>query len=309
MINLLFSSDNNFIRHCAAAMTSILCNSDSDINFFIIGDITDENKSKMASLKNIKRKGGNFSINYLTPEDKIFDDLPLNEGITKATYYRLLVTKLLPENIDKIIYLDCDVIVRGDIKELYDIDIENYYAAVTEAYNAKNYISKLPMQQGAKYFNAGIILFNLKALRKFDFFVECMKQYENIKNVIRFLDQDILNMVFYSHVLYIPPRWNFVSGYMRNENPNSSLSKEYIMEEKKNIKIIHYNGGKPWETFNLHTLREEYFVYAALTAWKDELHSEYARKIGNFIYMLYRFFVYFLNHPLFFVRAKFWRKV
>jgi len=309
MISIVFGLDNGFVKHCAVAMASVICNSSEGINFFIIGDITSENKEKLDTLKDINTLSRNININHIKCDTELFDNLQLVPTITKATYYRLLVAEVVPKNIDKIIYLDCDLIVKGDVKELYDTDVENYYGAAVESYNAKNYAANLHMPPDAKYFNAGVILFNLKVIRSFDFLMECMKQYDNIKNIIQFADQDILNMVFYSHVKYLPVRWNFLSGYIKNEEPKSSISKNDIKIEKDNIKIIHYNGGKPWDKFNLHSLRQEYFIYAALTPWANELPSKFFRESKNLFYMLYRFLVYFFKHPLFFVRLKFWRKV
>lgn len=305
MINVAFGLDNNFVRHCAAAIASILCNSKADITFYIIGDLDDANKSKLKELENIRP----FEIVFIDIDGQEFDNLPVISGITKAMYYRLLIPRLLPQNEHKVIYLDCDLIVTGDISELYDTDLGEFYGAVVESCDSKQYAKNLDMPDDAKYFNSGVILFNLQALREINFLKECMSSYEKIKNKIRFPDQDILNTVFYKHAKYLPARWNLLSGYIRKEHTHSSITAETARDEIKKVKIIHYNGVKPWNKYSLHKFKEQYFVYAGLTPWKDELPSKVYRTFISFTYLMYKFFIYFLRHPLFFLRIKFWRKL
>ena len=229
-INICLSTDNNYVQHCVVTMASILknCGNDYKVRFFILdGGISEENKRNIKKLAKIK----DFVISYYDMTKIDFSDLPLNRSrISVATYYRLYLLDILPKDIKKLIYLDCDIVVKTDIAELWETDISGYYAGVVEDEGGKTQQKRLCLPFDYKYFNAGVILFNLEELRTFDFKESCLKYYENNKDIIILQDQDILNAIE-NHTTGRPAmslleKIVFVADYIEpRRNKASNLSK------------------------------------------------------------------------------------
>ena len=129
-INICLSCDDNYTKYAGVVIASILANSNDNDNlmFYILdGGISKEKKQQISSLTSIK----NCQINFVPIDENMFSDyakVKTHKYISIATYYRLKAPSLLP-NVDKIIYLDCDVVVNTSLKELYEIDIKDYLLA------------------------------------------------------------------------------------------------------------------------------------------------------------------------------------
>lgn len=259
-INILLTPDNNYVQHCGVVMASILlnCDNSSNINFFITDDnISENNKNYLKNLNKIRK----FNISFLNISDFDVSMFPLNRKHIKAfsVYYRMIVCDILPKNIDKILYLDCDVIVEKDLKELFDIDLKDYLAGVVEDESSLSNCLRLGINY---YFNSGVILFNLTKLRDFDLFKKCTEYFNKNKNLITLQDQDILNGVLSDKCLHLPLKWN----------ASTPVFKDCIWKQKSSINerikaglepgIIHYTcTPKPWNKKCTHILKDEYFKY------------------------------------------------
>lgn len=234
-MDICLSSDDNYAKYMATAMISILKNSleDEEIVFHLLdGGISDDSKEKLLSLKKIK----NCEIYFYTPDIKKYEEWYSRgnyELWSPATFYRLSIPSMIP-NIDKILYLDCDIIVNLSLKELFKIDIENYYALVC------NDVDGL----GKYYFNAGVLMINSKLWREsniedifYDYYSKNYSSYE-------FPDQDLLNEALKGKVKIIDRKWNFLP-VLYNKPLEISID-DYIEANKKSI--IHYIVYKPWDT-------------------------------------------------------------
>lgn len=167
-INVCLASDDNYIKYDGVVIASILTNAknDDDLYFYIIGDsVSEENKQKILSLKSIKK----CSIDFVEFDKNIFNPYlkaSTNSYIkTITTYFRLKTADLLPD-IDKILYLDCDIVVNTSLSELFDMDFEeNYAAGVIDIGNFRK-VKRPKLKENAIYTNAGVLLMNLKKFVK-----------------------------------------------------------------------------------------------------------------------------------------------
>lgn len=270
-INIVFSIDGNYAKHCAATLCSILLNSKrgNQFNIFILdGGISQKIKMKFEKLKRIR----NFTLNYISIDNKYFKDLPLNRSyISIATYYRLLLPEVLPKDIDKVIYLDSDIIVEKDIAELWNYDISNKYAAVVEDEGSIYQVQRMHLPAKNSYFNAGVCMFNIKKLREFDFQKTWKEYFENNKEIITLQDQDILNGVFNGNCLFVPLQWN-TNGrlYTKHNLMEHNYTYEEAVYAAHQPAIIHYTDvNKPWNRLCTHPLKSEYLKYLRLTPWHN----------------------------------------
>lgn len=262
LIKIVFSSDNNFVEQLAVAICSILINSTPDENFkfyILDGGITAKNKEQIKYLKKIK----DFQLEFVEINQEDFKDCPISKHFKLPTYFRLKLPTLLSE--DKILYMDCDIIVLKSIKELFDIDLDKFYCACVEDFTNIFHSTKQHAQcLGVnRYFNAGIALFNLKKMKN-DRIEE--KNFEFIKKSpekIRNVDQCVLNHVFKEKILFVDKFWNFqYNNAIRDIN--CQFFKNY-----KNIKILHFAcGNKPWTFKSIHPATLLWYYYLAKTPFK-----------------------------------------
>lgn len=285
-MNIVLSTDNNFVQHCAVTMISILKNTkQANIHFFILTEgLNDKNE---IILKEISNKNDSL-ITIIKISDEYLKGCPMPvlkslEHISIATYYRLFISQLLPESIDKAIYLDCDIVVRHSIEELWNTSLENY--ALGAVYQIADWnieaIKRLGYPTSYGYFNAGVLLINLQYWREHsivDKFIEFLKL--NQERII-YHDQDTLNAVLYKKCKRISCKWNMLTSYFKkniltvNDVDNGLIIndhadyKEIILKEKNNPVIVHYvSRPKPWNVGCDHPYRNEYYKYLELISQK-----------------------------------------
>ena len=160
---------------------------------------------------------------------------------------RVCYTKILPEEIDKVLQLDVDTIVTDNIDELWDVDLTGkWFAAVMEDKSTYK-----PF--GPVYYNIGVAMFNLKQIRE-DFADDLMIYTLNTRKM-PYIDQDAWNM-YWKNAVQIPGRFNESGVTNRSEHPA----------------IVHYAGVKQWQT-NVSMKRVEYLNEARKLTWEDVLHG------------------------------------
>lgn len=253
-INVCLSCDNNYCKYAGVVIASILYNAENtdELNFYILNSgISDENKNKILNLKQIK-ECEIFFVDIDESEFEIYKKLNTHKYITLPTYYRLKLTKILPD-ISKIIYLDCDMVVNTNLKELYNVDLEDkYIGGVLDAR-----VKHKRKWKNSNYINAGMILFDLEKFRQNNIEEIFVKYTKEHINEIETGDQDIINFSLKNRIKILPDYWNVqVSGFASRTNFT------------RYPKIIHYIGSdKPWIFASNTYFKELYFKYLQLTPW------------------------------------------
>lgn len=271
-IHIAFSVNDYYVRHTAAALASILLNSEkgNDFNVYILdgGNISDTNKKRLSKLKKIR----DFSIDYIKVDAEQLKSLPLNRSyVSIETYFRLLLPDVLPNNVEKLIYLDSDIIVEGDIADLWNYDISEYNIAAVQDENGAWLNEKLNLPKQNGYFNAGVQLLNIKKLRENQFSKRWSEYFNRNKAIIEFQDQDIMNGLLTGTCLFIPLSWNANTRLYSYNDLIPSFSSQERYYAAMHPKIIHYTGDdKPWHRQSTHPLKYEYIKYLGYTDWKKE---------------------------------------
>ena len=268
IMDIIFATNNNFCQHAAVAIASLLDNNkyhDIVIHLFCI-DVTKENIIKITSIAtNFNKEIKVYHINKDT-----FKEFPNPGNYSFATYLRLITATLIP-NVDKALYLDCDLVVNGDIKELWNLDITGYGAAgVPDAILShniiKNYIGYDFIKEG--YFNAGVLLLNLKYWRENniqDKFFSFLKNHDAKLN-----DQDAINAVLHGKIKEIPPKWNCHVGYFAFPPLVIEKQKMYIKDLWNKAIIIHFTGPvKPWHKECVNPYKKVYLNYLKQTPYRN----------------------------------------
>ncbi len=156
-INVVFATNQQYIQHLCAALKSLLENNkDSSFKIYIIN--SGISKNIYANMLTVV-KPYNCQLENITISDNFFKELVLTHHYSKEIYYRLLIPELINE--EKVLYLDADIIINGSIKELYNQNIDAYYACAVEDPFFDRY-SELNIDQKFRYFNSGVMLINVK---------------------------------------------------------------------------------------------------------------------------------------------------
>lgn len=239
-IPIVFSTNDNYARPLYCAISSIKKNADTSDYFFIY--ILNSKKNLHYCAKNFlsKLNDKNCSIKFLTIDDNLFNDAPIPSNcthITKEAYYRYILPNIL--NIyNKIIYLDCDLIVKSNLKCLYDTDIEHYYIAAVGDVLADESINRLGVNN---YYNSGVLLLNLKKMRDDNISERLFLFTKKNSDTVLWPDQDAINVVMQDKIFPLDKKWNAQVG----EYPPCYTSGFNKIGKEANI--IHYIGNmKPW---------------------------------------------------------------
>jgi lipopolysaccharide biosynthesis glycosyltransferase len=242
-IHIVFALDKNFIQHCGVVLTSIFENNKQDhFSVHIITNAEDSTHFRPL-LKYIKNRNHTSSIHCL--DSRLTESFKISHHVSQATYYRIFIADLI-QDLSRVIYLDCDVIVEGQLRELWDVDLGT--AIVGAA-----------MDLTQNFFNAGVMLMNLSRWRNEKITQQCIAWINANNESIVFWDQDALNAVLKKKFLVLHEKWNFM---------NTQVNHSAIDEQS--IKIIHYYGShKPWSYYCEHPLKDRYFRYLAVSPWKN----------------------------------------
>ncbi len=287
-INVVFASDNNYAQHTAVAMASVLVNTKvpQKVRFYLIDDeIQNENKAKIT--KTVQNLGG--SVEFIKIKNSRLEDCYVSGELSRASYFRLDIANILDESIEKIIYLDCDLLVYDDIEKMWQLDMGGKPVAATcdlgimasaRVRRQKNQFIGLPFD--APYFNAGVLMMDLKQWRSGNFAesiiaLATQNKYPNH-------DQDALNKFFMNNWQEIPLRWDVIPPVFNlflKIVTKPALRKKAI-EAKLNPAIFHYAGGyKPWE-YEIHEgFNEKYYEYLKLTEFKDAKMPQFDKRRKN----------------------------
>ena len=276
-LTIVCAADDGYAMPLAVVIHSTLkhLNPKLKANFFIIdGGIKEKNKRKILKFLDPKR----CQIHWLSPPDSLLEQAKLSGHIKVAAYYRLLIPELLPNHLTKAIYLDSDLIVNANLGLLWDVDLgENDLLAVqiltllnVSSPNMSINYQKLGIPSDSKYFNSGVLVFNLQRWRDRNITAEMLAYLKNNREYIIWHDQDVLNGVLVGRWGELDPRWNQTQGiYNYNSWEESPFSETVYNNILKDPYIIHFaSRSKPWnDNQNNHPQRSLFFQYLDMTAW------------------------------------------
>ena len=258
VMDIVMATDNNYVYPTLVSMTSIVENKKEDsypkFHLMLSGSISDENKQRFEKFEKIYGNQ-NCSVELIDMKDK-FKNIPSGRCAT-PTYYRLLIPSILP-NCEKILYLDGDTTIIKDLQDLYNIDISDYYVAGCIDFDTcllrPGYEKNLNVPDRNQYINAGVLLLNVKNMRKDNIGkkMEGLAPYVKKRKLI-LQDQDIINSICYGKIKLINPKYNVMTHQFRKYNSDLSKIKQQLNDLQISYNdptIIHYTGGKPWKNPN-----------------------------------------------------------
>lgn len=278
-MNILYTLDDKFVPQVAAGITSVCENNKEldNVNFYLISKGISA-KNKLELKKYVKRYKRNIEFIELGDIKQYFDFEFDTNGWNPIVLARLLIDKLLPTNIDKILYLDGDTIVRGSLIELWKTDLsKNVIAASIEPTVDKKRKNNLGLK-GFPYYNAGVLLINLEKWRKEKTGKKIIEYYRDNNGNLFANDQDAINGCLKGKIRTLSPKYNFYNifyqypyKFLAKLCDYDYLNKDVYEDAKSNPIIIHYLGEeRPWRIGNKHKYKNDYLNYLNMTPWANQ---------------------------------------
>lgn len=259
--NVLVTINRGYVKHFYVMLTSLLDNTVTAVNVYVMhDDLTEQDE------EDIRNRFSTVSFSFIFMEKFFCDGFPTTKRYPYTVYYRIFAPLLLPKTLDRILYLDCDLIVHNSIDEFYDGDFKgNLLIACSHAGAFLRLINKIRLggKKNSVYMNTGVLLMNLPLLRK-SIDLEQVKAYtRRCKRRLILFDQDILYALFGHRVLRENTlRYNLSDRqiFWHNRFHCKKITAEWL--EENNV-IAHYIGrNKPWRKGYKGILGKYYHEYA-----------------------------------------------
>lgn len=272
-IAVVCASDDKYAPYCGIMLTSVFENNrDRKISAYILTD----KPFKAKNQKRFKRLSRRYDadINFVIVDNSFFKGFPIKDKhLSVVTYYRLYAPELLPKEIGKVLYLDCDVVVDRPIGRLFDMDWDSYAVGAAQDLSSgqPEIFEGLGYDISNGYFNAGVLFMNLDYWRTHDIGRKCIDYLASNYEHLHFYDQCVLNAVTWNCRKDLPVTYNY---QVQLRDP--WFFKSFKEEMKKDIlgtespHIIHYTGEtKPWMTWYYpFPFNKTWHKYKKLSPWR-----------------------------------------
>jgi len=253
VIDIAFTLNNAYAEPLRVLLTSIMASNPQHLFRFhvVCSDFSDENRLKNQKIIDFFKNG---SVDYQEIDPVIFQGmrLPDYRVFPLETYYQFLLVDIFKE-LDRILYLDVDIVVKGDLGPLWKTDMTGFYCAGVPDFNCEKNGHKfvLDMSDDDVYINSGVILHNLEKIRADKKSPELFADTFALQSKLRYADQDVINYTYRGYVKAIDNKYNFGSSYVNRQ-----------LWKHRDAVIVHYLGRtKPWNKWNPLRLHEVYYRF------------------------------------------------
>ena len=264
--NIVCISDENYIQHTAVMLCSLFENN-IDKKFIIYLFTTGIKEDTQEKLQQLCKRY-NAILECKICSIKELSALPVGQWNT-IMYLKLLIPKLLPDNTDRCLFLDVDMIVNTNITPLYDIELNNLIIAAAEDMpDCIKYKKRLGLNQTKAYINSGVMVCNLQKWREEEQKNPIIEYTKAISSIIT-NEQDVIALYFQDKIKLLPIKWNMTNFYFNREPKIFSKYLPQLKEARKHPGIIHFASPiKPWFKDCQHPYKNLYKFYLKKTPWK-----------------------------------------
>jgi lipopolysaccharide biosynthesis glycosyltransferase len=268
MIDVVFASDLRFIEHVATALASVAANA-SNPSRMRIWVVVPNDSADHPRVDACRRSGRSLDVRILPVDPGLVADLPASRSITSASYLRLHLPSVLPDEVERYLYLDADVLVESDLEPMASMSTGTRpVAAVIDGYLRRRRLSG--MRRESSYFNAGVLLVDRAAWCAADVTARCLRAIGEHRERYDYLDQDALNVALDGDWTPLEARWNQQSVFWERSPRRLGIDPRSLERALDDPVIVHFSGpSKPWEYANVHPFRERYVLYRRLAGLPD----------------------------------------
>ncbi len=284
-MNVVYSSSDSFSPVAGVSILSLLYNNKDaeQINIYMIdNNISKENKQRFSQMV---ANYGRHIVFIPKPDLNKQAGIEIEVGRWNiSTFFRLFLCTILPKDVDRCLYLDCDTVIQHSLKELWEMDLGDKIVGAVDDCRSDRYKTELGLTTDSTYTNNGVLLIDLKSWRKMDVEKDFFEFIVAHNGNITYVDQGVLNgvlakknLVKVIHTKYDAMTIFFDFNYkdlLKVRKPEHHLSEQEYTEAITDPYIIHYtacflSGTRPWNKKNNHPFRSDYLKYKEMSPWKD----------------------------------------
>ena len=294
-MNIVWSSDENYVQHLAVSLLSLLESNQSatELNCYIISN----NISKDSS-RELEKLAARYErqINWIDfAPFKARLELNMAWPISISSYARLFLQEMLPESIERVLYLDCDTVVCDSLQSLFELDLGDCCVGGVRDFISASLKKAVGLSEDATYINAGVLLIDLQAWRRDGVLDGFLGYIDSQNGKVIHHDQGVVNHCLHDRIHVLHPRFNAMTPlFTQSFRSIQTIWGEYYTSSVRREAfdaptIIHFTPGfttQVWDVKCRHPLRERYFRYLDQTIWKGRItdkHVPFKYRIANWI--------------------------
>lgn len=283
-MHIVYASDDNFAEIMGVSIVSLFENNkdmEEIVIYILDSGIEDKNKKRIESIFQKYNRSTPLWITATNIDDVLGMKVKQDRG-SLSQFARLFVSSVLPKDLDRVLYLDCDIIIDKPISELWNMDMQGkIVAALLDAF-AQWYRKNLGLEDNDIMFNSGVMLIDLKRWKEECIEDKIMRLIKKCNGLIPQGDQGVLNAILSHETVILNPRFNSVTIFhdftyedmLVYRKPPIFYSKEEIKEAVTNPAIIHFTTSfiskRAWIEGSEHPYTKRWLEYKFMSPWKDE---------------------------------------
>lgn len=273
-MNLLVTLDHNYVPVLRVMLFSLLqANPVDHFALYIVhSTLTEADFEAMQSVPG----GERLQLCPVQVQDSMLAGAPIEKRYPREMYYRLFAAHILPAEVDRVLYLDPDLVVLNPVRPLYDLPLgDAWFAAASHVKRTFQRLNELRLDipEGGAYVNSGVMLMDLAALRSHQNPVQVLDYIEKNKVKMVLPDQDVLNALYHDRIAQLNPLiYNLSESYLALHNLNFKNQPVDLDWVRTNAVFVHYCGrNKPWKPV----------YHGLLDTFYNELTDELAKAVSN----------------------------
>ena len=297
-MNVAYHLTDNYAKISGTSIVSLFENNKDvdEINVYLIENgFTQKTKDKFTELANkYGRKIFFISLPDLNGEGYDLGLVSIKKKWMFDSYSRLFLDRLLPEDVDRVIYLDGDVLVLDSLKSLWEMDLQGKCCAACMDCVSESYYKLFKIKPENRYCNSGLIIMDLKAWKQKKIGEKVKRHVQKNNGYVFFMEQTVFNVVLQNEIVYLPFKYNVSSlvqvlsykDLMKLRKPLHFYSSKEVEEAKKNPVIVHMTGffyviNRAWNEVTNHPDKERFVEYCKKYDWGVPILDKDNRSTGT----------------------------
>lgn len=267
MIHIAVAIDQNYVQPLGVMLNSLLQHTTGEVKIHVVH--ANLRNQDFLLIDRLVACYARASVSYYPFKVKLSPEYKLRGHLTDVAYYVFFLPDILPVGIKKFLYLDPDMIVTGDIQDLWRMDLGSYLLAAVPVY-PPCFHEKIVVK-GEDYFNGGVLLINAAQWRNERVTETALRAVGELETYIsRGVNQDVLNVIARGRWRKIPLRWNKCPEFYLKRGLDL-YDKEEVVQARELPGVVHFTGPvKPWHYACNHPERDLYVLYKDGTPWQHE---------------------------------------
>ncbi|QYM78067.1 glycosyltransferase family 8 protein [Horticoccus luteus] len=262
-VDIAFCCDEGYLQPLTVAVESLVATASQPSALRVWVASRSLQPEMLGHLANrVESLGGEFHVVPIATDDARLRGAKVDKHLSVATYDRLLLPDVLPAEVTRVLYLDCDIVVCRAVEELWAEDLGAHSLAAVQKPRAENF-ARVGLACEEDYFNAGVLLMDLARWRAERTHLTALAYIQQEEGRLEFHDQDALNHAIAGRWTHLDRRWNQQFKFFVHTAGFLHMTAADLRRVRTDPFLVHFTtGSKPWHYDNAHPFR--HYFYAAL---------------------------------------------